>query len=374
VLLVTAGLLVRSFYRVASIDVGIADPEHVLVARLSLPAARYPTPQERIGFFHELVEQVEAQPSVVSAGLTSRLPLYGGSNFTKVPVVGDPDRFANFVEWRVVTPGFFDAVGVRLEEGRMMGPEDAAADTLRTIMVNRELARQLFGDRSAVGQRIDVFGDGVGLEVIGVVSDLRDLGHERPKPPGVYAPYGPTTSNTDVILLARTAGDPIATLTPLRSILSRMDSELPVYGTRTLQDVVDQRLGGRRFSIVLLSIFAGLAVMLGAIGIYGVMSYAVTQRTREMGVRLALGARRSAVVRLVLRRGAGMTALGLALGLAGSFGAAYLVRTQLFEVGTNDPFTYVVVTAVLGGVSMLASYLPARRASATDPLEALRHE
>jgi putative ABC transport system permease protein len=196
--------------------------------------------------------------------------------------------------------------------------------------------------------------------------------HERAPPPGVYVAYSPATAPTGVVLVARTDGDLMLALRLLGEALSRLDEDLPVYGARTLEDVVDQRLGGRKFSIALLMVFSGLAAFLGAIGIYGVMSYAVAQRTREMGVRLALGAKRSDVVGLVLKHGVQITVLGL--GLLGAVASSRLVSSQLFEVGTADPLTYGAVAVILGSVSMFASYVPARRASSTDPLEALRHE
>ena len=373
VILAVAGLLGNSFYRVATIDVGIREPEQVLVAQVVL-GSEYSERAERVAFFEEVLRRTEALPAVESAGLTSRLPLFGGTNFTTVPVVGDPDRSANFVEWRMVTPGFFDAVGVELEEGRMISAVDAAPDTLRTVLITRELARQLFPDERAVGQRIDLFGDDVGLEVIGVVSDLRDMGHERPPPPGTYAATGNATAPSSAYLLIRSGGDPLRVVPQLRSIVRELDADLPVFGTRTLDDVVRQRLGGRRFSVSLLLLFAALAVALGAIGIYGVMSYAVSQRTREMGVRLALGARHADVVGLVLGHGIRLTVLGLILGLVGALISTRLVSSQLYGVEQNDPLTYTAVSAVLATVALLASYLPARRASRTDPLEALRAE
>jgi putative ABC transport system permease protein len=373
VILAIAGLLGNSFYRVARIDTGLTSPEDVLVAQVTL-GSDYADPGARARFFGELVTQVEALPGVTSAGLTSRLPLFGGNNFTRVPVVGDPDRSAQFVEWRMVTPGFFDAVGVRLEEGRMMDASDATLDTVRTIMITRELARQLFPSESPLGRHIDVFGDGVGMEVIGVVSDLRDLGQERPAPPGVYAAAGNAVAPSTGYLLVRTATDPPALVPRVRELVQGLDPDLPLFGTRTLDDVVRQRLGGRMFSVSLLGIFATVALLLGAIGIYGVVSYAVTQRTREMGVRLALGAKGVDVIRLVVRHGIRLTVLGLALGLIGAWVSTRWIASQLFGVEPTDLVTYGAVAALLGGVSLLASFMPARRASRTDPLEALRSE
>jgi len=373
VILAIAGLLGNSFYRVARIDTGLRDPEQVLVAQVALGNG-YEDAEARALFFQAVIEQVEALPGVMSAGLTSRLPLFGGNNFTRVPVVGDPERAARFVEWRMVTPGFFDAVGVQLEEGRMMDASDASLDTIRTIMITRELARQLFPGESPLGQRIDVFDDEVGMEVIGVVSDLRDLGHERPAPPGVYAAAGNSVAPTFGYLLVRSATDPRQLIPQLRDLVRALDSGLPVFGARTLDDVVGQRLGARMFSISLLGIFATVALLLGAIGIYGMMSYAVTQRTREMGVRLALGAKSVDVVRLVLKNGIRLTVIGLAAGLIGAWVCTRWISAQLFDVEPTDPLTYAVVAVLLGGVSLLASYLPARRASRTDPLKALRAE
>lgn len=373
VILAIAGLLGNSFYKVARVDTGVHRPEQVLVAQVAL-GDEYGDAASRGRFFQDLVARVGALPSVTSAGLTSRLPLFGGSNFTSVPVIGDPDRVARFVEWRMVTPGFFDAVGVRLEEGRLMDATDAAADSLRTIVINRELARQLFPGESPLGQRIDVFGDGQGMEIIGVVSDLRDLGHERPTPPGVYAPAGDAVAPGFGYVLVRSTADPLQLVPGIRELVGEIDPDLPVFGIRTLDDVVRQRLGGRMFSVSLLAIFAAVALILGAIGIYGVMSYAVTQRTREMGVRLALGAESRDVVRLVVRRGVRLTLLGVAVGLAGAWFSTGWISSQLFGVEATDPATYLAVVTLLGSISLLASYLPARRAARTDPVEALRAE
>jgi ABC-type antimicrobial peptide transport system permease subunit len=256
----------------------------------------------------------------------------------------------------------------------MMDASDASPDTIRTIMITRELARQLFPEESPLGQRIDVFGDEVGMEVIGVVSDLRDLGHERPAPPGVYAAAGNSVAPSFGYLLLRSATDPLQLIPQLRDLVRELDPDLPVFGARTLGDVVGQRLGARMFSISLLGIFATVALLLGAIGIYGMMSYAVTQRTREMGVRLALGAKSVDVVRLVLKNGIRLTVIGLAAGLIGAWLCTRWISAQLFGVEPSDPLTYAVVAVVLGGVSLMASYVPARRASRTDPLKALRAE
>lgn len=373
VILSTAGLLGNSFYRVARIDVGLEAPEDVLVAQIAL-GARYESNERVSAFTDEVMDRIAALPGVTAVGVTSRLPLYGGSNFTSVAVLGDADRSAPFVEWRVVTPGLFEGVGLDLEEGRLFDREDAASDTLRTILVSRELARQLFPGERAVGRRIDPFQDDVGLEIVGVVADLRDFGHEEPAPPAIYAPQGAASANRIPYLVVRSETDPLSLIPPVRAILQELDPNLPLFGGRTLQDVVDQRLGARRFSVSLLFFFALAALLLGAIGIYGVMSYSVAQRTREMGVRLALGAGRSEVVRMVVRHGLALTLLGIVVGLAGARISSRWIASQLFEVSASDPLTYAVVTVALGSAALAASYLPARRASRTDPLEALRSD
>jgi predicted permease len=373
VLLSVAGLLLHSYYRVVSVDTGLDRPETVLVSRMALES-NYGTAHSRALFVEDLLERVEAMPGVVAAGVSNRVPLYGGTNFTDVPVVGNPDRVSHFVEWRMVTPGFFDAVGITLEEGRMLTADDAADDPVGTVLITRELARQLFPEESPVGRRIDPFDNDRGLEVVGVVSDLRDLGHERPAPPGMYAAFGNSLSNAWIVLIVKAVGDPRSLLPQLRAAVSEIDPDLPLYGTLTLDEVVDLRLADRRFSISLVGIFAAVALLLGTIGIYGVVSFAVSQRTREMGIRLALGAEGVDVVRLVLGQGLRLTSLGLGIGLCGALLSTHWISAHLYGVEATDPVTYLGVALLLGGVSLLASYMPARRASRTNPLDALRAE
>jgi len=368
-----AGLLINSFWRLHQIDLGLPEPERVVALRLSLPESKYPTDASLLHFYEDLEERILGLEGVEAAGLTTVLPFYGGTNITRLSARGLPDSEAHFVELRAVTAGFFDALGLRILSGRNFTATDRQA-TLPGVIVNQTLAQQLFGDREAVGERLDLswFGAEDGIEVVGVVGDLRDRGLTNPNPPGFYMPVGPDRAPEDLVVMVRAAGDALRVVPGLRAVLHDLDDEIPGYGIERLSDSAGRLLQRPRFTASLLGLFSGLALLLGAVGIFGVMSYNVGQRTREMGLRIALGARRSQVLGLVLRQGMTVVALGLLLGIGAGLGLSRLVAGLLWEVSPTDPTTFVLVAGLLAFVSALACYLPARRAAATDPQQALR--
>ena len=370
VVVVSAGLLVNSFWRLTRVDLGVAHPEQVVTFRLSLPQARYPDDASRMRFFEELSGAVDRLGPVEAVGLTSELPLWGGQNITELTARGTTEPVAHFVEYRFVTNGFFEAVGVPLLAGRLFGPSDYATDHSGAL-VNRELARQLFSDAEAVGQLLDVDG---GTEVLGTVGDIRDRGLASDFPAGFYMPMGPGRTPSAPVVAVRTSADPMAAVPAIRQVIRDLDGDVPVYSVQLLSEVAARRRSAWRLSSSLLIIFAALALLLGAVGVYGVMSHSVTQRARELGVRIALGARRSDVVSLVLREGLATATVGVALGAGCGLASGRLLQSQLFGVEATDPLTFVSAAAVLLVVALAASYLPARRASTADPLEALRHE
>jgi putative ABC transport system permease protein len=370
VVVVSAGLLVNSFWHLRRVDLGVAHPERVVTFRLSLPPVRYPDDASRLRFFEDLSTAVDRLGPVESIGLTSELPLWGGRNVTELTTRGATEPVAHFVEYRFVTNGFFEAVGVPLLAGRLFGPSDYA-DSHSGALVTQELARQLFPDDDAVGRLLDVDG---GTEVLGTVGDIRDRGLTSDYPPGFYMPMGPGRTPSAPVVTVRVSADPMGVVPAIRQVVRALDGEVPVYSVQLLSEVAARRRGVWRLSTSLLAAFAALALLLGAVGVYGVMSHSVTQRTRELGVRMAMGARRPDVVFLVLREGLGTATVGVILGVGGALASGRVLQSQLFGVEATDPLTFVSAAAVLWVISLAACYLPARRASTADPLQALRHE
>ncbi len=374
-----AGLLGNSMWRLQKVDLGVREPDRVLTFTLSLPAASYPDAATIGTFIDRLEARLAATPGVQAAGFVNRLPLLGGDN-TRVTVFGDDARGADFTSMRFITPGYFAAVGAPLVSGRWL-TEDEFRGSTTSVVINETLARKLFPDEDPLGRQIS-FG-GSGLVVVGVCGDLAGGSPDRPAPSAFYFPLssvlrlwvGDSRTSDDYIspsALVRTAGDPRALVPALRDAVRSTDPQLPLDGVRTLQDIAVDRLGARRFALSLFGVFAALALALGAIGIYGVMSYGVAQRSRELGMRLALGASRGSVLRMVLAQGARLTVPGLVLGLAAAMASARVLGDLLYEVSPLDPWTYVLVAVLLAAVSVAATWLPARRATRLDPAVSLR--
>ncbi len=387
-----AGLLINSMWRLQSIDLGVTDGDQVLTFSISLPTAKYPTASDIDRFYREVVQNLERVPGAEAVGLVNRLPLLGGDNMS-VSVFENPDVDANFVSYRMVTAGYFDAAGVSLLAGRFL-EDTELIDGGRSIVINQALALQLFGEGTAVGRRVTdpMFPPRVagfatdGVEVVGVIGDIVGGRAGEPAPPAYYFSFAvainmlalqPDLAANEQIgmsALIRTAGDPIASVPAVRAAVHQVDPQVPIFDARTLADMAVDRLGTRRFAMSLFGIFAGLALLLGAVGIYGVMSYGVAQRSRELGVRMALGADRRAVLRLVFAEGTRLTVPGLAIGLLLALASGRLLSHLLYDVSRFDPATYGVVTLVLAGVCMAAAYVPARRATRVDPLTSIRNE
>jgi putative ABC transport system permease protein len=297
--------------------------------------------------------------------------LLGGYNTTLFTAVDDPDRAAHFVSIRSVTPGYFDAVGLPLLRGRWLEPSKFADEQSGSVLIKATLARRLFGDEDPLGRRVGPDWRDGGLLVVGVVGDMADGLPTQPPPPAFYFP-AITNTQGEMGVLLRTDRDPLAVLPAVRRIIERLDAAVPVFGVRTLQEIARSRLGTRQMAMSLFGLFAGPALLLGAIGIYGVMSFSVAQRSGELGVRLALGATRGSVLRLVLGQGARLTLPGVAAGLLLAFASARLIRSLLYEVSPLDPLTYAAVAAVLAAISLGATWLPAYRATRVDPLATIR--
>ncbi len=375
VLLVGAGLLLRSFFRVLQADAGFT-AEGVLTASVPLPQSRYDTPEKKVQFAERLVEGLRATPGVAAAAFAN--PLLGGwqSSFN---VEGRPEPLPGqrpSADITRVTPQYFATLGVRVLAGRVFTGSDTA-EAPRVAMVDETFARTYWPGGSALGGRIkfgDLKNDDPWLEIVGVVAHVKNYGVDEESRVEVYLPYAQSPAGSVPTILLRTAGDPGALAGGLRHALKAADPQIPAYEIRTLVDVVSEGTAPRRLAATLLSVFAGLALLLAAVGIYGVMSYAVAQRTSEIGIRVALGAEREHILGMVLRHGAWMAATGIAVGLVAALALARLLTSLLFQTSATDPPTFGTVPLLLLGVAALACYLPARRATRVDPLVALRYE
>jgi predicted permease len=387
-----AGLLINSVWRLQAVDLGLEKEEQVLTFRVSLPNTIYNRVAPVREFHDRMLDDLARVPGVEAVGMVNRLPLLGGDNMS-VKAYDNPEVKANFVSYRMVTEGYFEAAGMRLLDGRLLDADDFDSATA-SVVINDNLARKLFPDVRAVGQRIvdPMLRPGVegqfaeGLEVVGVIASVVSRRADDPAPAAYFFSFArsldlleryPETLGTESMgmsALVRASGDPKALTPDIRLAVSRIDPEVPIFEVRTLEEMALDRLGTRGFAMSLFGVFAGLALLLGAIGIYGVMSYGVAQRSRELGVRMALGANRGSVLRLVLGEGIRLTLPGLALGLIAALAASRLLGNLLFEVSAVDPLTFVAVALVLGAVCLAAAYLPALRATRVDPLTSIRAE
>jgi len=376
VLVIGAGLLIKSFWRLQQVNPGF-DADNVVKAEFQLPPTRYPdartsrTSQEIHRFNAALLARVGALPGIESVAIAANHPLDVGfaSSFS---VVG---REAESRDWpeipiRPVSPGYFRTLRVPLVRGRPIAESD---DTLapRVVLMNEEAVRRFFPRQDPIGHQIRFWG--MPSTIVGVVGNEKFHGLTEPTPIAVYVPLAQAPSSAEA-LIVRTAGDPLAIISSLRAAVREIDPALPVFGAEPLTQTLSRSVGEQRFMMLLLGIFASLALTLSAIGVHGVLSYTVAQRTREIGIRVALGAAPERVTRLVLGQGAALTAIGLAVGLGLALLFARSLAELLFGVTATDPMTFAVVLIVLGAVATLATWLPARRAAHVDPLVALRHE
>jgi putative ABC transport system permease protein len=368
-LLVTAGLLAASFLCVMRVEKGF-DVERVLSVELPLPGARYRKPEDRTAFFDRALQRAAALPGVQQVSMTSWLPLAGEQWIDILATEHDPRPMPErpSANVRFISPGYFALLRTPLLAGRDIAERDRGR---KVCVISEGLAKRLWGSRDAVGRKIDD-GDEL-IEVVGLTPDLRATRLDQDPVNMIYFPYWqrPQPSGT---LLIRTAMDPAGMGSALRRMVWSIDAEVPVQEIRTLEQVMAQSVAERRFQTLLIGLFAAAALALAAIGTYGVVAYAVGRRRAEMGIRMALGARRADVLGLVMRQGMAPVAAGLIAGAAGALLLGQYVASLLFEVSPHDPVAFAVSSAVLLVVAAAACLGPARRATQVDPVEALRSE
>jgi putative ABC transport system permease protein len=376
VLLVGAGLLIKSFWRLQQIDPGF-NPDNALTLMVSLPRAKYPEDAQRAAFFRQLLEKIGALPGVQAAGATNSLPM-GGDMVLAFVVQGRaplPPGAGQSTNFYGVNADYFRAMGIRLLRGRLLNERDTR-DSPHVAVINETMARKIFPDEDPIGKRITFDGGGDNpdwYEIVGVVSDVKQYGLDQATPMQTYEPYTQQTFPS-MTLVARASGDPTHLTAAIRDAVLQLDKEQPIANVRTLDQILSTSIAQQRFSTLLLGVFAAVAISLAAIGIYGVLSYAVTQRTHEIGIRMALGAARRDVLRLVVGAGMRLALLGVAAGLAVAFGLTRLMSTLLFGVSATDPIIFGLIPLLIVTVALLACWIPARRATKVDPLDALRIE
>ncbi len=376
VLLIGAGLLVKSFIQLQNVQTGLR-PENVLTMRLTLPATKYDTNQKATDFHRQLLARVAALPGVEAVGEVNMLPVQSfGTNGT-IQVEGqppDPPERAPLVEFRAASPGYFGALGIPVVAGRNFEARDDE-NAPPVAVVNQTFAKRFFPNEEAVGKRIRM-GE-TWMSIVGVVGDVKQGGLTRAVSPEMFAPYTRPLwpgMTQNMSLVVRAQGDPAALAPAIKREVLSVDPNQPVYSVYTMEQVLERSVSGRRLNMLLLTIFAVLAVTLAMIGIYSVMSYLVTQHTREIGIRMALGAQPRDVLRLILGQGLWLALLGVVLGAVGALALTRLMSNLLFGVTATDPLTFVVGAALLLLTALLACYIPARRAMKVDPLIALRYE
>jgi putative ABC transport system permease protein len=380
VLLIGAGLLIRSFIRLQNVDVGF-NPTGLLTLRVEMSESKAQDLERLVGFYQAVLERVQALPGVEAAGVVNAAPIItpGMRSALVLEDKGDPPpgqpQLANN---RVVSPDYFRTLGVPLLRGRLLSAQDNA-QAPAVVLINQAMARRYWGDEDPVGKRFK-FGARTAntpwLTVVGIVGDIRQAGLDNASLPEFYTPFtqGHARWAKPRMLFVRTAGDPLSLVAAVKEQIWAVDKDQTIWAVRTMEELVGRWLAPRRFNLWLLGVFAALALVLASVGIYGVISYSVSQRAREIGVRLALGAARRDIFKLVVGHGLVLTLGGVAIGLVAALALTRWLSTLLFEVSTTDPLTFASVALLLTGVALVACYLPARRATQVDPLVALRCE
>jgi predicted permease len=378
ILLIGTGLMVRAFWKLQEVHAGF-QPAGLLTMRVALPQAVYPESQRVLQFWTSVQQRVAALPGVEAATFVSGLPPMRQimANDTQIEgwVRREGGPIQNMDYWQLTGPRYFETMGIRLIDGRYFDDRDGASAPL-TVMVNQTTARMYWPGESALGHRVKPGFQGEWRTIVGVVEDVKNAGLDKPTATELYIPYLQTTGlgmrNGFVILRAK--GDPVRMVGPSRDVIHGIDSSLPIAAVRTMDEVLSSAQARPRFLTLLLTMFSGIALVLAAVGIYGVISYSVAQRTNEFGIRMAMGAGPRDVLTMVLGQGLLLGLIGVALGAAGALALTRLIRGLLFGISSFDPVTFLVMAALLTAVTLAACWIPARRATRVDPMVALRYE
>jgi putative ABC transport system permease protein len=382
VLVAAAMLLARSFARLLDVDAGF-NASHVFTLRTSLPLASYPNAAAQVTAYAEIGRRLRESPGVEAAGAVTGLPLASTRGDWSIVLEGDPaaGRIDRAADWQVVTSGYFEALGVRVIAGRTFTDADRS-DTLPVIVINDTMARRFWPGQNPLGRRLTMGRNDRWITVIGVVANVRHRGLDELPRPEMYRPHTQFRYGTSASALAvdtmtwvlRTADDPLAPIGHARAAIRAVDAKLGVSEVASMDRVLADSTSDRRLNMVLFALLGALAVALATVGVYGVVAYSVSQRTHEIGVRMAIGAKPADVLRMVLNEGGKLALIGVALGSVIALAGARLIRGLLFNVSAADPITFIVVASGLLTVALLASYIPARRATGVDPMVALRGE
>jgi predicted permease len=370
VLLVASALVIQSLRNLVGVDLGFR-VDRVVTMRLTLSPSSY-VDSAQSAFYRNFLARLSARPGIEAAAAANTPPMSGGGINTGIRLIGRPLPSQQLMSSvTAVTPGYFRTMGMRLR-----GRDVAWEDPEPTLVLSETAARTFWPGEDVIGKRIGFGGnDNTGAAIVGVVADSRVRGPTRDPAPMIYMSYsGASSIVRTMTLVVRGAGETADVVATTKNVLREIDRTLPVFGVRTVRDVVDQFVAQPRLNTTLLGVFAGMALLLAGIGIYGVVSHSVAQRTQELGVRIALGAQRADIVRLVLGEGAVLAVVGVLLGLAAAFAATPLIRSWLFGIGANDPLTLAAVALTLVTIALAASYIPARRATRVDPVLAMRGE
>jgi len=376
VLLIGGGLMLKSFAQLLQVDPGFR-PENLLTLRISLPDDRYHEERQVRDFARQALEKVKALPGVQAAGVVTSLPLSQSNASGTFAIDGRPTASRDArpqADWRMVSPEYLQTMGIPLQAGRYFTERDTA-DAPNVMLIDETLARLYWPNENPIGKRValSVNQEPIWREIIGVVGAVKHRGLDADYRGTLYAPHSQIAWE-NLFLVARTAAEPTSMTTAVRAAIQSVDQNQPVYEVMTMKQRVGESVGQRRFSMLLLVLFAAVALLLAALGLHGVMSYGVSQRTQEIGIRMALGAQASDVLKLVVKQGMTLVCLGVGIGLLASFALTRLLTNLLFGVQATDPVTIASVALMLVGVALLACWIPARRATKVDPLRALRHE
>ncbi|HKG47548.1 MAG TPA: ABC transporter permease [Pyrinomonadaceae bacterium] len=378
VLLIGAGLLINSFVRLRNVDPGFRS-DNLLTMKIVMPEAKYLDRPRRIAFYNNLLQRVQSLAGVRSAAITTNLPLYHQGNSISVHLQGRPEPPPGqelIVVTRIISPGYFDTMTIPLLSGRKFSEQDIVT-TPRVAVVSETMARSFWPNEDPTGKRIaigEIKSDRDWINIIGVAKDVRQVELTADPKPQMYLTYLQFGFFDSRDLVVKTDVDPASMAATVRKAVWEIDKDQPVSNIQTMEAILADSIARQRFSMVLLAIFAGVALVLAGVGIYGVMSYSVAQRTHEIGIRMALGAQTAAVLKLALAYGMKLVIIGIAIGLVAAFALTRLMSSLLFGVTATDPTTFTLISLLLIGVAALASYIPARRATKVDPMIALRYE